>query len=465
MIQTEAKDGEVIDIQPKSLGSTELFPLSIKFSPNGRHFSVLSDKDFVISTSGVYRSNCVGNGTDLAWVSEGEFIVKDEKTVKLYKNFKEFKSFKPGFSFDNVFGGPYFSIKTSDSIFIYDFETTSFIRKIDVSPHTVVWNENKKSVALICDDVTYILKSFPEKIEHYVENNDNESNDIEDEGCEEAFEAFFEINDHVVNGLFVDEVFIFINNKNKINYAIEDRIFSITTLNSNYALQGYLPASNKLYLMNKNFSLVSYTFPLSFVTYQMAILKKDFILADKIFPTVPTEYLEQVTNFLEKFELYELCYKICHNLNQKFALAIKLKKLKDARIMALDQNSQEKWKMVADLALELGEFKHAEEAMIAAKDYNGLLLYYSIIADREKIYLLAENADNDGYYNIAFSCYFQVNDIEKCLEILTKSGKYPEASLFCRTYYPSKLSSLLELWNNEINNGEVNSRISKKILF
>ncbi len=26
MIQTESKDGEVIDIQPKSLGTTELYP-------------------------------------------------------------------------------------------------------------------------------------------------------------------------------------------------------------------------------------------------------------------------------------------------------------------------------------------------------------------------------------------------------------------------------------------------------
>ena len=464
MIQNETKDGEVIDIQPKSLGSTELFPLNLKFSPNGRHFSVLSDKDFVVSTSGVYRSNCVGTGTDLAWINESDFVVKDEKHVRLYKNFKEYKSLKPGFSFENVFGGPYFSVKTADALFLYDFESTAFVRKIDVSPHTVVWNDNKKTVALICDDVTYILKAFPQVIEKYLEEAENE-NDADEEGCADGFEAFFEINDRVTNGLFVDDVFIYVNNKNKINYALEDRIFSITTLNSNYALQGYLPSSNKLFLMNKSFQLVSYTFPQSFVNYQMAILKKDFVSAEKILATIPAEYQERVVNFLEKFELYELCYKICTNLNHKFSLAIKLKKLKDARVLALDQNSTEKWKMVADLALELGEFKHAEEAMIAAKDFNGLLLYYSIIGDRDKIYLLAENADNDGYYNIAFSCYFQLNDLEKCYEILIKSHKYPEAALFCRTYVPSKLSSVLEQWNNQINNEEVNNRISNLIIF
>lgn len=460
MIQNEAKDGEIIDIQPKSLGSTELFPLNLKFSPNGRHFSVLSDKDFVVSTSGVYRSNCVGKGTDLAWVNEGDFVVKEEKFVKLYKNFKEFKSFKPGFSYENVFGGPYFSVKTSDAVFIYDFETQAFIRKIDVCPQNVVWSDNKKQVALMCDDVTYILKAFPNVIDKYIEDSENENNSDE-EGCEEAFEAYFEINDRISNGLFIDDVFIYVNNKNKINYALEDKIFSITTLNSNYSLQGYLPSSNKIYLMNKGFQLISYTFPQSFVNYQMAILKKDFNSAEKILSTVPAEYQERVVNFLEKFEMYDLCYKISTNPNQKFSLAIKLKKLKDARVLALDQNSQEKWKMVADLALELGEFKHAEEAMIAAKDFNGLLLYYSIIGDREKIYLLAENADSDGYYNIAYSCYFQLNDLEKCLEILVKSQKFPEAALFCRTYAPGKLAGVLDLWNNQINNEEVNNRISK----
>lgn len=394
-------------------------------------------------------------------MESGDFLVKDGNYVRLYKNFTEYKSFKPGFSFESVFGGPYFAIKTSEAIFIYDFETTTFLRKIDVNPHTVVWNPNKKYLSLICDDVTYILRAFPGKIEKYIDDNENEEHDIDEEGCEDGFEAYFEINDKIVNGLFIDEVFIYLNNKNKINYALEDRIFSITTLNSNYSLQGYLPASNKLFLMNKSYQLISYTFPLSFVNYQMAILKKDFDSAAKIFPCIPAEYLDRVTNFLEKFELYELSYDICQNPNQRFALAIKLKKLKDARIMALEQNSNEKWKMVADLAFEQGEFKHAEEAMIAGKDFNSLLLYYSITQDRDKISLLAENAVNEGLLNIAFSCYFQLNEIDKCLETLIKSQKLPEAALFCRTYCPSKLGTVIEQWNNEINKEDINNRISK----
>lgn len=212
--------------------------------------------------------------------------------------------------------------------------------------------------------------------------------------------------------------------------------------------------------MNKNFDLISYVFPLSFVSYQICIFKKDFQQAEKILQNIPNEYLVRVTNFLEKFNHYDLSYNITTDPNQKFTLAIRLKKLKDARVLALQMNSAEKWKMVADLAIELGEFKHAEEAMVAAKDYQGLLLYYSLIKDPEKISLLGDNAEKDGLFNIAFSCWFQLNDTDKCLEILIKNNKIPEAALFCRTYCPSKLNSTLALWNEKINNEEL-GRIRK----
>ena len=80
----------------------------------------------------------------------------------------------------------------------------------------------------------------------------------------------------------MDEVFVFVNNKNKLNYAIEEKIFSITTLNNNYLLLGYLASTPRVYLMDKSYNLVSYAFPASFVNYQMAILKKDFQSADKV---------------------------------------------------------------------------------------------------------------------------------------------------------------------------------------
>lgn len=103
-----------------------------------------------------------------------------------------------------------------------------------------------------------------------------------DDGCEEGFEMLCEINDIATGGFFVDDIFIYVNNKNKLNYAIEDKTFSITTLNGNYLLLGYLSSLNRIYLMDKSHNVISYSFPISFINYQMKILKGDLIGARKV---------------------------------------------------------------------------------------------------------------------------------------------------------------------------------------
>jgi len=153
-------------------------------------------------------------------------------------------------------------------------------------------------------------------------------------------------------------------------------------------------------------------------------------------------------------------------------LAVKLKKLDEAYGFVNENPSTEKWKMVADLALDKGEFSIAEDALKKANDYNALLLFYSrymfnylknSISNRKGLEKLADQAESEGFNNVAFSCYFQLNNVSKCLDILVKSNKIPEASLFCRTYCPSKLEEVLGQWNQKINLLDNSNRTSKVI--
>jgi len=82
---------------------------------------------------------------------------------------------------------------------------------------------------------------------------------------------------------------------------------------------------------------------------------------------------------------------------------LKLRKLEDAKEIADESKSEEKWKQVADLAMEIGSFGIAEDCMLKAKDFNGLLLYYSCISNKEKLNNLAETAESSGYHNVAYS--------------------------------------------------------------
>lgn len=116
------------------------------------------------------------------------------------------------------------------------------------------------------------------------------------------------------------------------------------------------------------------------------------------------------------------------------------------------------------MAMELGKFSLGEECLKKAKDFQGLLLYYSCINNREKLSILAEESELNGFNNVAYTSYFMVNNVDKCLEILIKSKRFSEAALFCRTYCPNKISEALELWNNELNSDDQYSRIAQNVI-
>ena len=226
-----------------------------------------------------------GKCSDLAFNISGDFAVKDGNYIKIYRSLKEEYSFKPGFSFEYIYSGPYLAVNAYDSVYFYDFETQTFIRKIEVAVNNVIWNENKKTIALVCDDVTYIL-SFNEKaVEEFIEKAENEEEEEEfeaEDGCEEAFESLFEINDTVTDGFWFEKCFIYINKKNKLNYVIENQIFNITSLSGKYSLLGYYQNYNRIYFINKGLQLISIKFPINFIKYQINILKKNFEDAEEV---------------------------------------------------------------------------------------------------------------------------------------------------------------------------------------
>ena len=93
------------------------------------------------------------------------------------------------------------------------------------------------------------------------------------------------------------------------------------------------------------------------------------------------------------------------------------------------------------------------------------MVYFSYsINHKKKLNELAEKAINYKQSNIAFNCYIQTNNLEKCVEILLENDQISEACLFCRTYLPSKLPEMLEKWNKKINDNNTIERISNNFI-
>jgi coatomer subunit beta' len=63
---------------------------------------------------------------------------------------------------------------------------------------------------------------------------------------------------------------------------------------------------------------------------------------------------------------------------------------------------------------------------------------------------LADLAQQNGRFNIAFVSAFLRHDLDTCIELLLKTNRVPEAAFFARTYRPSKMSGIVKQWKESL---------------
>jgi coatomer subunit beta' len=203
--------------------------------------------------------------------------------------------------------------------------------------------------------------------------------------------------------------------------------------------------------MDKSLSVVSYTLNLSIINYQTAILRKDFTTAEKLLPKIEEKDSNRIAHFLESQGYKKLALKITSDPDHKFELAIQLGELETAREIAeKDTESDHKWKQLSSLALSKWDFKLAELALWNSDDVTGLLLLYTSLGDAQGLEKLAKYSSQIGRHNVAFTSLFLLHRIGDCIDLLITGGRYPEAALFSRSYAPSELPRIVELWRKDL---------------
>ena len=68
---TDFKDGERLKPQIKDLGHCEMYAQSISFSPTGRFFVVVGDREFVIYSYPKFTNTAFGQGNEFVWANCG----------------------------------------------------------------------------------------------------------------------------------------------------------------------------------------------------------------------------------------------------------------------------------------------------------------------------------------------------------------------------------------------------------
>ncbi len=444
------KDNEPISLPVKELGTCEVYPQTLIHSPNGRFVSVCGDGEYIIYTALAWRNKAFGSALDFVWGSKdnsNDYAIRESATsVKIYKNFVEKQGgLDVGFQAEGLAGGVLLGVKGQGGIGFFDWQTGGLVRRIEVEPTNVYWSESGELVTLACEDTFYVLRFSREA---YVEAVQNGA--VEEDGVEAAFEVVCDINEKVKSGEWVGDCFIYTNSTNRLNYLVGDQTYTISHFDHPMFLLGYIQRDSRIYLCNKEVTVTSFSLSLGVVEYQTLVLRGDMDSANELLESIPPNELNKIARFLEGQGHKELALEVATDPEHKFDLALALNQLQIALELAKEADVEHKWKIVGDAALAAWDVVLAADCFTHAKDLGSLLLLHTSTGDREGLRALAEQADSTGTHNVAFSCLWQLSDVDGCIDLLIKTDRAAEAVLFAQSYKPSAAPKAVEAWKRSL---------------
>lgn len=213
---------------------------------------------------------------------------------------------------------------------------------------------------------------------------------------------------------------------------------------------GYIQRDSRIYLCDKDVSVTSFALSLSVVEYQTLVLRGDMDSAAELLPSIPNDQLNKIARFLEGQGHKELALEIATDPEHKFELALALHQIDIAVELAREADAEHKWKTVGDAALTMWDIALAAECFTNAKDLGSLLLLHTSTCNRDGLKALAEQASIAGQHNVAFTCLWQLGDVDGCIDVLASTGRNAEAVLFAQTYKPSAAPQAVGLWKEAL---------------
>ena len=266
----------------------------------------------------------------------------------------------------------------------------------------------------------------------------------------------------VRTGEWVGDCFIYTNSTNRLNYLVGDQTYTISHFDQPMYLLGYIQRDSRIYLADKDVNVTSFSLSLAVVEYQTLVLRDDMDTAAEVLGTIPGDQLNKIARFLEGQGHKELALEVATDSEHKFELALALGHLPIALELAREADVEHKWKTVGDAALAGWDIALAAECFKSARDLGSLLLLHSSTGDREGLKALSVQASEAGAHNVAFTCLWQLGDVDGCIELLVKTGRAAEAVLFSQTYKPSITVNTVHSWKEQLEKDK-KGRVAKTV--
>lgn len=439
-------DGERLPLSTKDLGSCEIYPQQMSHSPNGRFVAVSGDGEYTIYTALAWRNKSFGQGDELVWDnSQGEYAVREGTArVRVFsKTHKERTAMRPPFAARAIFGGTLLAVAAHECVCFYDWESLHIVQRIDVAAHNVVWSDSADMAAIVCADHCYLLRYNREAVERAVEARGGR---IGDDGVDESFTVLHEFADKVVTCKWAGECFLYTTGSGRLNYVVGGEVALLAHMDRPQYLLGYLPSENRVYLVDRDYQIVSYALLLAVLQFKTAIARGQQDAAFALLPSIPKPEHNRLARFLESQGLKEAALGVATDPDYRFELSVALGRLAEAAELARAHPSELKWRQLADVATANNDFSLAEQSMVQAHDLSGLLVLYSSRGDADGLAYVAEHAAAEGQMNVAFLCNYLLHRTDACLDVLLAAERMPEAALFARTYAPARVPAAADAW-------------------
>lgn len=480
-------DGERLSAQPKEMGTSESPIRMVRHDPAGRFVAaLLSSDEWVVYTAIAWRSKAFGQGSYFAWGPEsGTFAAAKSvgsAQISVYRNFEDdaASAFRSPVGIEQLFSGPLLGVRSTDAICFFDWKrpvTNAVVRRIDVVPRRVIWNDAATRVALVCDASFFVLKFNASVVASAFADTNPQ---IPDAGIEESFDLEDDVSEQVRDGQWVgQDLFVFLTRTGRLCcYAVgSQELIQLSACDrAATCWLGYMPREDRLFLLDKDRNVVSYRLPNVLLECFRLILALppdagEAESGEKLQPLrariaeVPQESLSIVAKFLQMRGLKHLALETATDEEHRFDLAIELRKLDVAVSLAGKSEStlsQFRWRSIADIAVQENNIPLAERCFLASDDLPSLLMLYAITGNAAGMAQLAEKARKSGQDNIAYQAFLLLQRTDDCLSVLTSAGRHAEACLFARTYCPSRVPGLLAGWKNSMPGGET-SRLGQAL--
>jgi coatomer subunit beta' len=506
------KDGETLPLQQRDLGSIEIYPQSLRHSPNGRYAAVCGDGEYIVYTALSWRSKSYGRALDFVWNSHDfsnncMFAIRESTTsVKVYKNFEETLSIDLIYQADKIFAGALLGIKLEGCISFFDWNTGKLVRRVDLDDYIldVVWSDNGELVAILTNklqasseekasassstkDETYILSYNNAVFEAALEED---RVDVE-EGVEDTFDVLYTLPtlESILSSKFIGDVFIYTTaTSNRLNYFVGGEVINLGHFDHKYYIVGYKAAAdNKLYLIDKSFNVISWFVNAEVLELQTLVMRGDLeqfatehdtdedgnevpVLSKISLEDLLDEYStklrafnktesNQLSRFFEKLGYLALSFALSQDFDSKFQICLSLNNLSQAYDLLIENQgdnattalaNSSKWKKLAKLAMSQWKIKLAQDCYWLANDYSSLLLLLSSTNNQSELQKLAEKAELKGKYNIAWQAWWLSGSVDKCYQLLIKSDRFTEAAFFQTNYGCADSEDVLKLWKEKL---------------